>query len=253
METSNTSTSNTPMIELRETSPSERGTGKGHIDHSGIDVVLFCIGPLYRSDTLATSHLAHHYLVLGSAAQGVLLAIVLLFGMLGRLSNVANEITIDRNWLPLLASSSSLPPSETGVVFDPTHLNAVMLQVDRTFAYVFPLSALDALDGTGASTFTVLAWSSSMLTHLWNAGFARGWITTERSTGVAVEFGSTVITPLIVHRLLRSRSIRGGPSIHSSTDEEAEQLLVRGELDGNATVDSRRTGVLTGVGFFGIS
>ncbi|TKA70764.1 hypothetical protein B0A49_07283 [Cryomyces minteri] len=76
--------------------------------------------------------------ILGSAAQGLLFAIVLLFGMLERLSNVANEITMDRNWLPLLASSSSSPPSETGIVFDLTHLNAVMLRIDLICKMVAP-------------------------------------------------------------------------------------------------------------------
>jgi solute carrier family 40 (iron-regulated transporter), member 1 len=67
-----------------------------------------------------------------------LFAVILLLGILIRLSGIANNISIDREWLPVLAPSSASSASTTSS-YDLTHLNAVLRRIDLICKILTPL------------------------------------------------------------------------------------------------------------------
>ena len=68
-----------------------------------------------------------------------LFAMILVLGVFERLSDIANGITLDRDWLPVLVPSSATLTSEY-IRYDLTHLNAVMRRIDLICKLLTPFT-----------------------------------------------------------------------------------------------------------------
>ena len=97
----------------------------------------------------------------GSTRKRLLFALVLLVGMVEKASRMANTLSIERDWVPVLAS-----PALVGTAWTPfglTHLNTVMRRIDITCKLGAPL-AISALisASTHANGVLVIALSSGL-------------------------------------------------------------------------------------------
>ena len=69
--------------------------------------------------------------------KNILFAIILILGVVEHLSDIANRISLDRDWLPILAPSSASSLSAS-TPYDLTHLNAVMRRIDLICKVITP-------------------------------------------------------------------------------------------------------------------
>jgi solute carrier family 40 (iron-regulated transporter), member 1 len=109
-----------------------------------------------------------------SISQNILFAIILLLGVLVRLSTIANNISIDREWLPALApSSASSAPIATP--YDLTHLNAVMRRIDLICKVLTPFLVSTIVSTVNSyricimlgGLLTVLSWVAELWCARW--------------------------------------------------------------------------------------
>ena len=92
-----------------------------------------------EQDVLETSKAIHGNVRKFGFFKTSLFAMILALGVLERLSDIANGITIDRDWLPVLVpSSATLTFGDGG--YDLTHLNAVMRRIDLICKLLTPFT-----------------------------------------------------------------------------------------------------------------
>lgn len=95
---------------------------------------LFLVGSGHASDEkdaqTSGTHSANNtaYQAATPVSTHVVFGIIVLLGIIIKLGSITNEMTVDRNWLPLLAPSSML--SSRASRYDLTYLNAALRRID---------------------------------------------------------------------------------------------------------------------------
>ncbi|KAA6409009.1 MAG: hypothetical protein FRX48_07353 [Lasallia pustulata] len=105
-------------------------------------VILACLGWMLLVDTNISDMLAVSKHLIFSAIVGL--------GILEKLSGAANMISMERDWIPILAAQTS------GSAYDLTHLNAVMRRIDLVCKLISPLMLSIIISASGSTRIGVM-------------------------------------------------------------------------------------------------
>lgn len=117
-----------------------------------LSVILGCLGwsvlVFAASEPFKSAIVQAVYLPKWLTFDGIkpwLFALVIVLGICERLSGIGNMISMERDWVPALASQ---PTNEDEHVYDLTHLNAVMRRIDLICKLIAPLVISVVISGT---------------------------------------------------------------------------------------------------------
>ena len=99
-------------------------------------------------------------LIMSATSKHLLFAVVVGLGILEKLSGSANMISMERDWIPILAAQTG------GSAYDLTHLNAVMRRIDLICKLISPLVISLIITASGSTKIGVMV-VASMSTLSW--------------------------------------------------------------------------------------
>ena len=142
-----------------------------------LSVMLACLGwsvlVFAASEPLKSAVVQALYLPKWLTFQGMkpwLFVLVIVLGICEKLSGIGNMISMERDWVPALASK---PSNEGRQVYDLTHLNAIMRRIDLTCKLIAPLVISVVISSTSILIGVALVAGMSGLSWCFEVYFAQ--------------------------------------------------------------------------------